>query len=65
MHNLFLKIKRAFSLIEPKINNYLNQFNEKSLKEINFTFKKNSYKALADVIYIVNNAIIISMYITK
>lgn len=65
MHNLFLKIKRAFSLIEPKINNYLNQFKEKSLKEINFTFKKNSYKALADVIYIVNNAIIISMYITK
>lgn len=47
------KMKRAFSLIEPKINNYLDQFNEKSLKEIDFTFKRNSYKALADVIFIV------------
>lgn len=47
------KMKRAFSLIEPKINNYLDQFNEKSLKEINFTFKKNTYKALADIIFIV------------
>lgn len=47
------KMKRAFSLIEPKINNYLNQFNEKSLKEISFTFKKNSYKALSDVIFII------------
>lgn len=47
------KMKRAFSLIEPKINNYLDQFNEKSLKEINFTFKKNSYKTLADIIFIV------------
>lgn len=46
------KMKRAFSLIEPKINNYLEQFNENSLKEIGFTFKKNSYKALADVIFI-------------
>lgn len=47
------KMKRAFSLIEPKINDYLDQFNEKSLKEIDFTFKRNSYKALADVIFIV------------
>lgn len=47
------KMKRAFSLIEPKINNYLDRFNEKSLKEIDFTFKKNRYKALADVIFIV------------
>lgn len=47
------KMKRAFPLIEPKVNDYLNHFNEKSLKEINFTFKKNSYKALADVIFIV------------
>ena len=46
------KMKRAFSLIEPKINNYLEQFNENSLKEIGFTFKKNRYKALADVIFI-------------
>lgn len=47
------KMKRAFSLIEPQIDNYLNQFNENSLKEISFTFKKNRYKTLADVIFIV------------
>lgn len=47
------KMKRAFSLIEPKINNYLDQFNEKSLKEMDFVFKKNNYKALADAIFIV------------
>lgn len=47
------KMKRAFSLIEPKINNYLDQFNEKSLKEIDFVFKKNNHKALADAIFIV------------
>lgn len=47
------KMKRAFSLIEPRINNYLDQFNENSLKEIDFAFKGNNYKALADVIFIV------------
>lgn len=47
------KMKRAFSLIEPKINDYLNNFNENSLKEINFTFKKDSYKSLADAIFVV------------
>lgn len=47
------KMKRAFSLIEPQIKNYLDRFNENSLKKINFTFKKNSYKSLADVIFIV------------
>lgn len=47
------KMKRAFSLIEPKIKNYLDNFNEKSLKEINFTFKGNRYKSLADVIFVI------------
>lgn len=47
------KMKRAFSLIEPKVNGYLNSFNENSLKEINFTFKKDRYKSLADVIFVV------------
>ncbi len=47
------KMKRAFQLIEPKVNDYLNNFNEGSLKEINFTFKKDSYKSLADVIFVV------------
>lgn len=47
------KMKRAFSLIEPQIENYLNNFNENSLKEINFTFKGNRYKSLADVIFVI------------
>lgn len=47
------KMKRAFSLIEPKVNDYLDSFNENSLKEVNFTFKKNSYKSLADVLFVV------------
>lgn len=47
------KMKRAFSLIEPKIKNYLDNFNEESLQEINFTFKGNQYKSLADVIFVV------------
>ena len=47
------KMKRAFAIIEPKINDYLDHFNNKSLKEIDFTFKKNNYKALADSIFIV------------
>ncbi len=51
--NEYWKLKRAFSLIEPEVNNYLDNFNEDSLKEINFTFKGVQYKSLADVIFIV------------
>lgn len=47
------KMKRAFSLIEPKVNDYLNNFNTNLLKEISFTFKKDSYKSLADVVFVV------------
>ncbi len=47
------KMKRAFSLIEPKIQNYLDDFKANSLKEINFTFKKKTYKSLADIIFII------------
>lgn len=47
------KMKRAFSLIEPKVNDYLDGFDENSLKEVNFTFKKDSYKSMADVIFVV------------
>ena len=46
-------MKRAFSLIEPEVKAYLDNFNVRSLREINFTFKKNSYKSLADVIFII------------
>lgn len=47
------KMKRAFSLIEPLVNTYLDNFNSTSLKEINFTFKKNSYRSLSDVLFVV------------
>lgn len=47
------KMKRAFSLIEPKVNNYLNNFNEHSLKKIDFIFNKKNYKSLSDIIFIV------------
>lgn len=47
------KMKRAFALIEPKVMSYLDNFSDALLKEINFTFKGSSYKALADVIFII------------
>lgn len=47
------KMKRAFSLIEPKVNDYLNKFNAHSLKKIDFTFNKKSYESLADIIFVV------------
>ena len=47
------KMKRALNLIEPKITNYLDNYSSSSLKEINFTFKKNRYKSLADAIFVI------------
>lgn len=47
------KMKRAFNLIEPAVRQYLDNFNSHSLKEIDFTFKKNNYKSLADVVFVV------------
>lgn len=47
------KMKRALSLIEPKIKQYLDTFNKTSLKEIHFSFKNKTYKSLADIIFIV------------
>lgn len=47
------KMKRAFSLIEPKVNDYLDNFNKQSLKEIKFTFNKKEYRSLSDIIFVV------------
>ena len=47
------KMKRAFSLIEPEVQHYLDRFTKQSLKKINFTFKKQNYSSLADVIFVV------------
>ena len=47
------KMKRAFTLIEPTVNNYLKSFNAHSLKEINFKFKQKDYTSLSDIIFII------------
>ena len=47
------KMKRAFSLIEKEVNAYLETFTDTSLKKIDFTFKKQNYTSLADVIFVV------------
>lgn len=47
------KMKRAFSLIHPKVNLYLENFNSYSLKKIEFVFNKKRYSSLADTIFIV------------
>lgn len=47
------KMKRAFSLIEPMVVNYLDRFDSDSLKKIDFTFNKTSYQSLSDIIFVV------------
>lgn len=47
------KMKRAFNLIEPKVNEYLDNFTRDSLKKIDFSFKGKEYSSLADVIFVV------------
>jgi len=46
------KMKRAFSIMQPKINQYLKDFNRSSLKDINFTFGGKAYRSLSDIIFI-------------
>lgn len=47
------KMKRAIDLIEHQVITYLDTFSDNSLKVVNFTFKKNRYKSLADIIFVV------------
>lgn len=47
------KMKRAFPLIEPQVKKYLDSFTNGSLKQINFSFKKQNYSSLADVLFVV------------
>ncbi|MBR5069152.1 MAG: hypothetical protein IKX25_07090 [Bacteroidales bacterium] len=47
------KMKRAFSLIEPKVQKYLDNFSNQSLKHIDFKFNKLRYQSLADVLFVV------------
>ena len=46
------KMKRAFSIIEPNVNQYIAEFSSASLKTIKFEFKKKVYTALSDILFI-------------
>ena len=47
------KMKRAFDLISPKVKDYMDNFSEKNLKDVHFTFEGRLYHCLADIIFIV------------
>ena len=47
------KLKRAFSLIEPKVKEYIDNFSDTSLRKIQFEFKKREYTALSDILFVV------------
>lgn len=47
------KMKRAFTLIEPTVKNYLDSFNAHSLKKINFKLNQKEYTSLSDIIFII------------
>ncbi len=47
------KMKRAFSLIEPQVNKYLDEFSKNCLKRIDFTFNNKQYSSFADIIFVV------------
>lgn len=49
----FEKWNNAFSLLEPKIKEFLDKFSAKSLKKITFNFKGTNYTSLSDIIFIV------------
>ena len=47
------KMKRAFSIIEPKVKQYIAEFSSDSLKTIKFEYKKKTYTTLSDILFIV------------
>lgn len=47
------KMKRAFSLIVPKANAYIDGFGKDTLKEISFVYNKAKYKSLSDILWVV------------
>lgn len=49
------KMKRAFTIIEPKVNCYLDNFSNDTLKPIKFMFNKNNYKSLSDIIFVIKD----------
>lgn len=47
------KMKREFTLIEPKVNQYLDNFTENSLMPIQFSFNKKLYSSLSDILFVI------------
>ena len=47
------RLKRSFTLVEPKIKEYIDGFAPSSLKQIQFEYKKKKYTALSDIIFVV------------
>lgn len=47
------KMKRAFSIIEPTVHKYIEEFSSSSLKTISFEFNKRTYTALSDILFII------------
>lgn len=51
--DLSWQMKRAFSLIEPAVKKYIEDFSPSSLKTIEFEFNKKHYTSLSDVLFVV------------
>lgn len=49
------KMKRAFDLISPSVQRYLDNFNEQQLHQVQFTFGGQSYQSLANTIFVVKS----------
>jgi len=48
------EMKRQFEIIEPKVKDYLDNFDDNTLKEVRFTFSGREYRTLSDVLFIIN-----------
>ena len=48
------KMKREFDIIEPKLKTFLDNFDDNSLKQVDYQFKGNSYHSLSGIIFIKN-----------
>lgn len=46
------KLKRAFSIMQPVIREYLDKFTDGSLKPIQFQYNKKNYSSLSDALFI-------------
>ena len=47
------KMKRAFSLIAPNVNAYIDGFGKDTLKDIVFVYNKTWHRSQADVLWVI------------